>query len=338
MNRDSGDNPPRMPRGRRLVFQLVGFAIGLLLVGWCVKGALSGGEEGWERIRSASPWLVVAMIGTSLGSQLANGALFWTTIRPVRRERFWVLQGVNFTSGLLNYAPVRIGMLSRVIYHLRVDRMKILLLMAWFGTVSLAMLAVMGAAFGATIIHPSLDPLWLAIFTVPLLALVAGAPLLFRLPLLAGPLERFIPGSLPMLTHRGWLSAGLMLRTIDLWMWTARIAIAAKILGIELGSGDLLIIAVAALVVAMNPLGRIGFREAAVSLLAGYLATPTDGEALDATFKQLAIVESVAEAAAVIPCGLVAAVWWYRAVRRTPKESADQSSVSRSDDPTSDAA
>ena len=44
---------------------------------------------------------------------------------------------------------------------------------------------------------------------------------------------------------------------------------AAEILGLELGGGDLLIIAVAALVVAMNPLGRIGFREAAVSVLAG---------------------------------------------------------------------
>ena len=338
MTEDMSDVTTGMPRGRRLALQLIGFAIGLVLVGWCIKGALSGGEEGWERLRAASPWLVIAMVATSLVSQLANGALFWATIRPIRRERFWVLQGVNFTSGLLNYAPVRIGMLSRVIYHLRVDRMKILLLMAWFGTVSFAMLAVMGAAFGATVVHPSLDPFWLAIFSIPLLVLVAAAPALFRIPLLAKPLERFIPGCLPMLTHRGWLSAGLVLRTVDLAMWTARIAIAAKILGIELGSGDLLIIAVAALVVAMNPLGRIGFREAAVSLLAGYLATPTDGEALDATFKQLALVESVAEAAAVIPCGLIAAVWWYRAVRRTPRKSAEQGQASRSDGSSSDVA
>ncbi|MFM1890770.1 MAG: hypothetical protein RLZZ565_1527, partial [Planctomycetota bacterium] len=125
----------------------------------------------------------------------------------------------------------------------------------------------------------------------------------------------------PMLTHRGWMTAGLALRSVDLAMWAARVAIAARILGLELGSGDLLIIAVAALVVAMNPLGRIGFREAAVSLLAGYLANPTDGDALDATFKQLAILDSAGEAAAVIPCGVIAAVWWFRRVRRAGSSS-----------------
>ncbi|MEE2973061.1 MAG: hypothetical protein VX672_08040 [Planctomycetota bacterium] len=309
---------PGMPRGRRLLIQLVGFAIGVLLVGWCVKGAFEGGEEGWNRVRSANPWLIVAMIGTSIGSQLVTGALFWTTIRPVRREGFWVLQGVNFTSGLLNYAPVRIGMLSRIVYHLRVDRMKLLLIMAWFGTVSIAMLGVMAAAVGATIVNPELDLAWIALFILPLVLGIVFGPMLIHLRPVRALLDRFIPGSVPMLTHRGWLSAGIGLRIVDLALWTGRIALAAMILDLELGPGDLLIIAVAALVVAMNPLGRIGFREAAVSILAGYLATPADGEALDATFKQLALVESVTEAAALIPCGLVASVWWYRAIRRAP--------------------
>jgi hypothetical protein len=294
--------------------QVLGFLIGLLLVAWCIKGALNGGEEGWERIREADPLLILAMLGTSLASQICNGALFWTTIRPVRRERFWVLQGVNFTSGLLNYAPVRIGMLSRFVYHMRVDRMRFLLLVGWFAVVSIAMIAVMGSSLGATLLRPRLDLAWLALFIGPLAIFVLLAPWLVTLP----PVTRHTRGAERMLAARGWLSAGLALRAIDLGMWTARIAIAAKILEIQLGSGDLLIIAVTALLVAMNPLGRLGFREVAVTLLAGYLATPADGETLDATFKQLAIVESVAEAAAVIPCGLVAVTWWYRSVRRTP--------------------
>lgn len=311
---DAGTNPPGMPSGMKLVVQLLGFAIGIVLVAWCVKTALEGGEEGWRRVREADPMLLFAMIATSVGSQLANGALFWTTVRPVRKERFWVLQGVNFTSGLLNYAPVRIGMLSRFVYHMRVDRMKFLFLVGWFAIVSVAMVAVMGAALGATLLRPRLDLVWMLAFVAPLAAFVGLAPFFATLPLVT----RFTRGGERMLASRGWLTAGLALRAIDLAMWTARIALAAEILGLELGGGDLLIIAVAALVVAMNPLGRIGFREAAVSVLAGYLATPTDGQSLDATFSQLAIIESVAEAAAVIPCGLVAAAWWFRAIRRTP--------------------
>ena len=316
---------PGLPRGGRLALQIVGFLIGLALVIWCVKGALDGGADGWQRLRDADPWLIAGLLATSVASQIANGALFWTTIRPVRREGFWTLQGVNFTSGLLNYAPIRIGMLSRFIYHLRVDRMPLLLLFAWFGTVTIAMMAVMGAALGATILHPTLDAVWVGLFAAPLAALVLVMPTLVRIPVVARPLDRFIPGAVPMLKHRGWLSAGLGLRSFDLAMWAARVAIAARILGLELGSGDLLIIAVAALVVAMNPLGRIGFREAAVSLLAGHLANPADGESLDATFKQLAILDSVGEAAAVIPCGLVAAAWWMSRVRQAgpPSRSPD---------------
>lgn len=314
-------NAPGLPTGGRLILQLVGFGLGLVLVGWCVKGAIEGGEAGWQRLREADPRLIVGLLATSVVSQLANGALFWTTIRPIRRERFWVLQGVNFTSGLLNYAPVRIGMLSRFVYHMRVDRMPILLLFAWFGTVTIAMMAVMGAALGATLLHPRLDAIWVGLFVAPLAVMVLLLPAIVRVPVFAKPLDRFIPGAVPMLAHRGWMSAGLALRATDLAMWVARVAIAARILGLELATGDLLIIAVAALVVAMNPLGRIGFREAAVSILAGYLAEPTGGDALDATFKQLAILDSVGEAAAVIPCGLVAAAWWYARVRRAGSSS-----------------
>ena len=93
-----------------------------------------------------------------------------------------MLQGVNFTSGLLNYAPVRIGMLSRFVYHLRVDRMPLLLLFAWFGTVAIAMMAVMGAALGATLLHPRLDAIWAGLFVAPLAALVLLLPTIVRIP------------------------------------------------------------------------------------------------------------------------------------------------------------
>ena len=55
---------------------------------------------------------------------------------------------------------------------------------------------------------------------------------------------------------------------------------------------------------------------AAVRLLAGYLAAPTSGQDLDSAFAALAILESVSEAAVTIPCGLLAVLWWYPAIRK----------------------
>jgi len=306
------EESPRLPTGLRLIVQVGGFLVGIALVVWCVQGAFAGGGQGWSKLRDADPILVAGMLACSLVSLLVNGALFWTAIRPVRKEGFWTLQGINFTSGLLNYAPVRLGLLSRFVYHVRVDRMSILFLLGWFAVVTIAMAAVLGSSVVATVIHPMLDPVWLAIFIAPLAVLVLVLPWIASRDVVT----RFTKGAEAMLRHRGWFSAGLVLRTIDLAMWTARIALAAAILDLDISSGDILIVAVAALLTAMNPLGRIGYREAAVRLLAGYLAAPTSGQDLDSAFAALAILESVSEAAVTIPCGLLAVLWWYPAIRK----------------------
>lgn len=306
---------PGLPSGFRLALQIGGFVIGLALVVWCIQGAFAGGGEGWSKLKAANPWLVAGMLGCSLVSLLVNGALFWTTVRPVRHERFWPLQGINFTSGLLNYAPVRLGLFSRFLYHMRVDRMSFLFLLGWFATVTIAMAAVMGASVLATLLHPSLDIAWAVLFVTPLGLAVLVLPWIASMRLVT----RFTKGGEAMLRHRGWFSAGLVLRSVDLGMWTLRIGLAAAILDLEIGTGDILIVAVAALVTAMNPLGRIGYREAAVRLLAGYLATPTSGQDLDSTFAALAILESASEAAVTIPCGIIAILWWYPAIRRGAK-------------------
>ena len=311
---------PGLPSGFRLAIQIAGFVIGVGLVLWCIQGALSGGGEGWTKLQAADPLLVAGMLGCSLVSLLVNGALFWTTIRPVRRERFWALQGINFTSGLLNYAPIRLGLFSRFLYHMRVDRMSLLFLLGWFAVVTIAMAAVLGASVLATLLNPALDLVWGLVFLSPLLLLIVVLPWLasFRI------VTRFTKGGEAMLRHRGWFTAGLILRTIDLGMWTLRIALAASILDLELATGDILIVAVAALVTAMNPLGRIGYREAAVRLLAGYLAAPTGGGDLDSTFAALAILESVSEAAVTIPCGVIAFLWWYPAIRKGRRDDVEE--------------
>ena len=301
-----------MPRGVRLVLQLLGFVVGLALVAWCIRGALEGGEAGWEKFKEADPGLIAAMIGCSLASVIANGAIFFATIRPVHREGFMVLQGVNLVSSLLNYAPIRLGVMSRYFYHVRVDRFSILFVTGWIVVVGIAVVAVMGAAVGATFLQPQPGMAWALMFLAPLIGLILALPILARLPLV----RRFTRGGEAMLTNRGWIATAFSLRAFDLGMWAIRLGIAASILGIDLPTGDVLLLAITALVVSLNPLGRLGWREAAVAILAAQLAAPGLGTSeLDATFKQLALLESAAEASITIPLGVVALVWWIRKVR-----------------------
>ncbi|MCP4014071.1 MAG: hypothetical protein GY728_13280, partial [Phycisphaeraceae bacterium] len=275
-----------LPRGFRLVLQLVGFAGGLALVVWCVKGAFEGGEDGWTRMKEADGGLIAAMLGCSIASLIANGAIFFATIRPVHRERFLVLQGVTFTAALFNYAPIRLGLMSRYLYHVRVDRFSILFVTGWIAVVAIAVVGVMGAAVGATLLQPEPGIAWALLFIAPLVALVLALPLLAGLPIV----RRFTRGGEAMLTDRRWIALAFGLRAFDLAMWAVRLGIAASILGIELPVGDVLLLAVTALVVALNPLGRLGWREAAVAFLAARLATPNlDAGELDATFQQLAL-------------------------------------------------
>jgi hypothetical protein len=182
----------------------------------------------------------------------------------------------------------------------------------WIVVVGITVVAVMGAAVGATFLQPQPGMAWALMFLAPLIGLILALPILARLPLV----RRFTRGGEAMLTNRGWIATAFSLRAFDLGMWAIRLGIAASILGIDLPTGDVLLLAITALVVSLNPLGRLGWREAAVAILAAQLAAPGLGTSeLDATFKQLALLESAAEASITIPLGVVALVWWIRKVR-----------------------
>ena len=67
----------------------------------------------------------------------------------------------------------------------------------------------------------------------------------------------------------------------------------------------------------LNPIGRTGFREIAVALVASRLQTDTQ---LDSTMATLALVESAGEALVAIPLGSLCLLWYrsrWRAARAT---------------------
>lgn len=294
-----GDAPPRLG-GRRLAIQLVGFAVGIALLVWCVREAAA--EGGWEKLRAAPPMLLVAMLLCSLGSAVVNGTTFWITVRPIKPLRWGELQLVNLAANMLNFAPVRLGAIGRVWWHYRIDGLSILQIGGWFAFIGYVLVLGLASCFVATAAHPVIDLWWILLVVGQMVVgglcvrFLAGTPLLARH---GRGLERMVASPAAL-----WGAAGL--RLVDLAMYATRMAIAAKILGIDLPLAHLAILGFVALAASLSPVGRLGIREACVALAARWLEMQATDVA--SSMQSLALVDSAAEAAVMVGGGAIAAL------------------------------
>ncbi|MBX3355366.1 MAG: flippase-like domain-containing protein [Phycisphaeraceae bacterium] len=296
---------------RRLLLQSIGFALGAALIIWLVVRAMQD-PAAWQRLRAADPALVAVLLACSAISLALNGAIFWIAVQPLRRLGFMELQWVNAVAALFNYAPVRLGVFVRLAWHLRVDHMRLREVAAWFASIAYTVVVPLGAAIAAALLFGALG---LGMLGVTLgLILVGGiaAPALLGRRFVqqrSGGLERVVTDPVAL-----WGS--LVVRSIDLGLWALRMMIVVRILGMELSASQSFMLAMAAMAVTLNPLGRLGFREATVAFVAARMLGG-DGEDLVARTSQLAVIESAAELAVALPAGAVALIMlagrWKRA-------------------------
>ena len=93
---------------------------------------------------------------------------------------------------------------------------------------------------------------------------------------------------------------------------------AAKIVGVALTPAQAALLAAVAIIGAGNPLGRLGWREALVALVAPYIITSNNStDELHALTSQLALLESAGEAALTIPLGILGTIWCAKKIART---------------------
>lgn len=307
-------------RGRgaaRTALQLAGFVVGLALIAYCIYVALrgDGAAKLKDHLAHASPWVVAGLLGTSLVSLLANGLLFWQTLRPVHRLRLRDVQFVNAMASVLNYAPLpmRLGLVARVAYHWRVDKMSIALIGAWLAAVLLNVAVIAGPATAAMPLVP-LAGVPVAIVAALLLVAVALASSRW---LAARPfLARKLHGAERMVTDTRSFAIAGSYRLVDMAMWALRMPLAAMVVDAPLTFAQSATLGICAFLLSMNPLGRFGFREAAVAWIASSLfAGSMSASEVTTVFAQLAIVESAAEGVIAIGFGGPSALWcWRRAV------------------------
>lgn len=299
------DQPPTIDRvltPRKMLINLIGFLIGLGLLGLIIARAVEHGD--WGRLREARPPMAAALLGSTALSLLVNGSLFWISVQPLRRLRFRDMQWLNLSASILNYAPLRLGAVARVLYHVRVDRLSLLQVGGWFAFTGFILLLAIGSCVLATLARGRMDAWWAALIAGQLV--LAG--MLLR-ALVAHPLiARTGAGLAGLVSDRRALWGSMALRLVDIGAFTGRMAAALAILGIHLPLADVVVLALVALSASLIPFGRLGFREACVTLAAARLSDP--GTAIP--WEQLALVESAGEALVCLPGGAAALVWYRR--------------------------
>ena len=324
MNHETDLQAPKpMSRGR-IALQVVGFCVGCALIAWCASRAFHGGFDGIDKLRAADASLVAALLLGTLGSIICGGLTFWSTVRPIRRFSMVEMQAVNLMASLFNYAPVRLGLFLRCLFHWRVERMPAIDITAWLAAVAVVTLGTLACALIAGLVQIplgrselALDGLWIATYITclilgSLLTIVIGRSSMLR---------RFFKGGERVLTNPRVLAESLAFRTIDVSMWSLRMWAAAKIIGVQLGPAQAAMLAAVAILGAGNPLGRLGWREALVVLVAPFVITvngdqSASAEQLESLTAQLALLESASEAVINIPLGVLGALWCLREVRR----------------------
>jgi hypothetical protein len=308
----SGD---RILSPRKIVMQIVGFALGLALLIWCIVGAARGGD--WSAVAQAPPHLVLGLMGCTLVSLAANGAIFWLVIRPVQPLRLRHLMLLNVTTAVLNYAPIRAGLIARIAYHLKVDRMPLMIMGGWFAAIGYTTVMAVAAVIVATLLQQSYQFSWFSWLAIVFGQIVAmgfvtigliGAAQMFLTPAFV---QRVGRGMHRMLREPLPLWGALALRLVDIGAFMGRMWCAAAIIGLDqkLTGTQVALLGVTALVMTLFPLGRVGYREAGVALVAPYLVGIND---IDAALKQLALLESAGEAIVAIPLGSLALLWYRK--------------------------
>jgi len=314
---------PKRPSRLKIAMQVAGFVVGCALVVWCAQRAFAKGGVGLDKLWNAEPWLVAVLLLSTLGSIACSGYTFWAIVRPIRRFGIVEMQAVNLMASLFNYAPVRLGLFLRCLFHWRVERMPGTDIAAWIVGVAIVTLGTLGSAIAAGLVQIpagrselALDWMWFATYAACIVAGSALTIFVCRRPVLS----RFLKGGERALNDPSALAGGLAFRTIDVAMWSLRMWAAAKIVGVSLNPAQAALLAGVAILGAGNPLGRIGWREALVAVVAPYIVTGTSSPAeLDTLTSQLALLESASEAILTIPLGILGSIWCMWAIRRAAK-------------------
>lgn len=278
-----------------------GFIIGLLLLAaavWAVARQGATARQAWETARAAPGWLVAAALLLPLSNWLVISLSFWVLMRRYGRIRPGEMAQLIGAAWLLNYLPLRPGMIGRVAYHRTVNNIAVShslrVMIVGMACGACSVLTVLGIA--AALGNGASPALWAGSLAIPAFASAAATALLARA------------------RRPQWrLAITYLLRYIDMLLWTLRYLVAFALVGAPIGlAGAVAICGVVQITLVIPLVGNgMGLREWAVGLTAAALPAglaTAGGHALSTGAGLAAdLANRAAELVVALPVGLTCA-------------------------------
>ncbi len=274
--------------------RVVAFAIGAVLLAlaalavWRHRDALAAADAS---LRNPPPWAVAALPLSVLASILIGGVILKRLLRMHPTLPLGELAALVAASSLFNLLPLKPGLAGRIAWQRRHQGVAIpTLLRASVATVLLSMAAV-ATGIAAVLLSRQI--------AVPAAAGLAATAVLLL--------------ALCRLRSVGVYAELLWWRLLDLGAWSIRIAAAFEAIGLGIDADGAIALACVAMATGAVPVigSAIGVREWAVALLAPLLAGVAWENALAAELLGRAV-----EVLVLLPAGLGASWWLWRAARR----------------------
>ncbi len=326
-----GDQPDEVPHDgtlkaswwRRHAGQVIRWSIGLFMLALAFVVVLTQREalaSSWRAMRSASPLLLVLLVLLPLGNVLFTSLTFKALTDRYAKVPLWEMNLLMLSAGLLNYLPMRPGLVGRVAYHRTfhgiraTDSAKVVVRAMAASAISLA--AMIGMAWLAgVVIAPTSADAWRVAFSLvgPVMLVASGSIALSLQP----DQHRW-----RWLTATGW-------RWADMLIWAARYWVVFRLVGEPIDWTQATLAAlISQMALAVPFVGNgLGLREWAVGVFAGQRAAAEAAgggvAASDLTRSAAAgltadLVNRAAELMVLVPLGACAGVILARrSARRT---------------------
>lgn len=302
---DLAPPPPGRGRAARLAWQLLGFLIGLGLLGWAVSIAISEkNRQSLEAVSHAPAGVLTGLLGTSLLSVMLNGVMFWVVLRPLRRIGLMDTVLTNGIAVFLSVLPFKINLVARVLIHHRRDGVAFRDILAWFAAMSAMALSVLLPLGLAGWWRGRLDAWWWIVGVGGSFALGGVGVLLGRAAMARPWLSRLSLGADRVARHAPTVFAHAGLRLADIGLLCARFWLAAMAADVGLGAQQAVMLATSYFLLSvLAPAGALGFREMGVAGV---------GLAGGADASQVALVTLVVTGAEFIASGALSVPAFFR--------------------------
>jgi len=298
----SEDVPPAPARSRAK--RIAGFTVSIALLALAIGAVAVRHDDiaqAMDHARQAPVWMIVLSVLLPPLNLLLIGASLWFITVRYGNVGFSEMISLVTSAWLLNFLPMKPGLMGRIAYHKRVNNIRVRDSARALGeSVAMSVVAT-GSLLGIALLLLGVSSPWITVAGVAAPGLVL---------LVAIPFARIRSENLAL------LGAAMLLRYLDILVWIARYALLFHLLDAPLTLGDTVLVTAASQIAQFIPFvgNGLGAREWGVGLVGGAKGATT-AVALTAD-----LLNRASEIVLAVPLGLLATAHIARRLRKRRNE------------------